>query len=371
MKTNEIIQNGGGNFIPSSPKVNRSSNLEFDRIVIMLLIIAHHYVVHSGLIECIEQNPLSKDSIFYLLFGAWGKTGINCFVLITGYFMCKSNITLHKFLKLFLWVMTYSVLIAGVFTICGYNPEGLVKMWISVVPLRNITDGFTSCFIVFYLCIPFLNILINNLSKNNHILLIALLLFIYTIHGSIPKMSVYMNYVSWFSVLYLISAYLRIYPLKKDGNVTFWGWMTALSWGVSIFSIFSIQYLQTRLLGHTNVGHSYFFVSDSNSVLALTNGITSFMWFKNLKIKNSKIINTIAASAFGVLLIHANSATMRQWLWNDTINCVGHYNDTWIYPITCVFFIYTVCTIIDFIRVKTIEATLLKKTEHLFRKIKI
>ena len=98
-------------------------------------------------------------------------------------------------------------------------------------------------------------------------------------------MSVYMNYVSWFSVLYLISAYLRIYPLKKDGNVTFWGWMTALSWGVSIFSIFSIQYLQTRLLGHTNVRHSYFFVSDSNSVLALTNGITSFMWFKNLKIK--------------------------------------------------------------------------------------
>ena len=28
----------------------------------------------------------------------FGKTGINCFTLLTGYFMVKSNITLKKFL---------------------------------------------------------------------------------------------------------------------------------------------------------------------------------------------------------------------------------------------------------------------------------
>ena len=35
--------------------------------------------------------------------------------------------------------------------------------------------------------------------------------------------------------------------------------------------------------------------------------------------KHVKLINTISASTFGVLLIHANSDFMRQWLWNDTI----------------------------------------------------
>lgn len=79
----------------------RKSNLELFRIITMLFIIAHHYVVNSGLSSLdgpIYSNPFSLKSIFLLLFGAWGKTGINCFVLITGYFMCKSKITSKKIL---------------------------------------------------------------------------------------------------------------------------------------------------------------------------------------------------------------------------------------------------------------------------------
>lgn len=39
----------------------------------------------------------------------------------------------------------------------------------------------------------------------------------------------------------------------------------------------------------------------------------------------------IAQSCFGVLLIHANSDTMRQWLWKDTLNVAGQYQtDTFI-----------------------------------------
>lgn len=59
----------------------------------MLLIVAHHYVVNSGLLDVMNQNILSANTTFYSLFGAWGKMGINCFVLITGYFMYKSQIT--------------------------------------------------------------------------------------------------------------------------------------------------------------------------------------------------------------------------------------------------------------------------------------
>ena len=114
-----------------------------------------------------------------------------------------------------------------------------------------------------------------------------------------------------------------------------------------------------------HVGYSYMLVEDSNAFLALTNGITSFMWFKSMKMRNSKFINTIAASAFGVLLIHANSNTMRQWLWKDTIDCVGHFDAPffWFYAIGCVLAIYAVCTFIDYIRIKTIEVPLLNAVE--------
>lgn len=88
----------------------------------MLMIIAHHYVVNSGLLDCInEQSSLQLKDCFLLLFGWGGKTGINCFVLITGYFMCTSNITKKKFIKLLGEVLFYNVAIWGVFLFSGYE----------------------------------------------------------------------------------------------------------------------------------------------------------------------------------------------------------------------------------------------------------
>lgn len=69
----------------------------------MLLIVAHHFVVNSGLAGAdgpLMNDNISANSIFLSLFGAWGKTGINCFLMITGYFMCTKKNTFRKFLKL-------------------------------------------------------------------------------------------------------------------------------------------------------------------------------------------------------------------------------------------------------------------------------
>ena len=93
----------------------RRSNLELYRIIVMLLIVAHHYVVNSGLTDVMAEDPLSSKSLYLYMLGMWGKTGINCFVLITGYFMCRSHITLRKFLKLFLEIMFYKIVIWAIF----------------------------------------------------------------------------------------------------------------------------------------------------------------------------------------------------------------------------------------------------------------
>lgn len=68
-------------------KTPRNSNLELYRIIVMLLIVAHHSVWHSEIMPTLSQDPFCAKSIFYYVLGMWGKTGIDCFVLITGYFM--------------------------------------------------------------------------------------------------------------------------------------------------------------------------------------------------------------------------------------------------------------------------------------------
>ena len=92
-------------------KKQRNSNLELYRILLMLGIIAHHYVVNTGVLGIISSEPLTIKSLFFYLFGMWGKIGINCFVMITGFFMCKSSISVRKFLKLLLEIEFYKLTI--------------------------------------------------------------------------------------------------------------------------------------------------------------------------------------------------------------------------------------------------------------------
>ena len=307
----------------------RESNLELFRIVVMLLIVAHHYVVNSGVGEAISSNPLSPNSIFYYFLGMWGKTGINCFVLITGWFMCTSRITLQKFLKLL--------------------------MEIELLPVRHIKDGFVPCFLIFYLCIPFLSILVRNMDRKMHLILIGLLLFLYTFLSTIPIFSVTMNYVSWFITLFIIASYMRLYEFPlKDGHISSW---ILLSIGAAVLSMLSVW----AIICSGKNASPYWFVSDSNKVMALVTSLCLFILFRTIRIPYSKLINSIGATTFGVLLIHAHNNTMRQWLWRDLFDNVGHLSIPHYAnrSLGVVVLVFIVCAIIDYLRIVFFERPLL------------
>lgn len=346
---------------------SRSSNLELYRIVCMLMIVAHHYVVNSGLTAVdgpLRVASLSANSIYLYLFGMYGKTGINCFLMITGFFMCTSKITLRKFLKLYLWVVFYGIVINGIFLATGrleFSPSLLFVFF----PFRNIhSDSFVSAFMVWWLFIPFLNVLISNIDKRMHQLLMLLLVVVFTVYPFVPKvLNVEVNPICWFSTIYVIASYIRKYPksIYKSDSSKFWGLISLALIVISMLSVVAIlllgNYLNMEL-------PPYYIVSDSYMPLALLVAVSTFMWFKNLRIPQSKLINAIGGSTFGVLLIHANSLTMIQWLWKDTVDCVGHYGLPlgWLIAYSClsVLVIFSVCIIIDRLRVKVLEEPLFR-----------
>ena len=339
--------------IETQQKKIRDSNLELFRILTMLIIVAHHYVVNSGYIELIREfGATSSNSLFLLLFGWGGKTGINCFVLITGYFMVKSQITLNKFLKLFLEIEFYKILIAVIFFITKYNNYSIQILINDILPITSIANGFTSCYFLFFLFIPFLNILLNRTTERQHRYLIALCVLMFTIFPLI-HIKISFNYVEWFIVIYIIAAYLRLYPVKKFQSNKFCGLALlasiVCSWATVIWGAW--RYDTSSKVAWYN------FVADSNALFALTTAIFAFLFFKNLNIKHSKIINTISASAFGVLLIHASSDSMRQWLWKDTLQNTSFFNSDYLaaHAIASVLGIYIICTFIDFIRIQLLE----------------
>lgn len=110
---------------------------------------------------------------------------------------------------------------------------------------------------------------------------------------------------------------------------------------------------------------AYHMVYGCNKFLAVTCAISLFLLFKNIKIKNSIWINRISSTTFGVLLIHANSDTMRRFLWTDLFQNDRYYS----YPfwksvshaVCTVLLVYVVCVGIDLLRQYTVERWLLRK----------
>lgn len=335
----------------------RKSNLELFRIITMLAIVAHHYVVCSDLWDTINLNgAMSIKNIFLLLFGAWGKTGINCFVLITGYFMCTANIKASKFLKLVMEIYFYNIVISFLLLITGNSILSFRKIYEIFFPFNSIETNFVGCYLIFYLFIPYLNKLIKVMNEKEHRILLILLLMVYTIFPSILYSSVKFNYTTWFMVVYLLASYIRLYPKTWFQSKKIWGIISFFSILLSVISIIIMFYLDRD---------RYFYVADCNKIFALTTSVGVFMFFKNLNIKNSVFINTISASTFGVLLIHANSMDMHHWLWDSVLKNALYYDSKFIYvhAIGSVMIGFAVCSVIDIIRIRFIEKPFLHQLE--------
>ena len=127
---------------------------------------------------------------------------------------------------------------------------------------------------------------------------------------------------------------------------------------LSCVSVFLMYYFS----GKTETKAEYYFLADSNKILAVLTSISAFVYFINLKLEYSKFINTVSMTTFGVLLIHANSDTMRKWLWKDFLNIAGQYgsDNLYLHAILSVFAIFVVASLIDFLRIKLFEEPVFK-----------
>ncbi len=357
-------ENKGSKIFGGGYKTNsRSSNLELLRILAMLSIVAHHSVVNSGIMDSLGFNALTSNMLFLQLWGMWGKTAINVFVLITGYFMCTSNLTWQRFAKIYLEAKFYRILFWIIFLFAGYEVisfSSIFKMAFGY--LQGINGGFTSSFFAFYLLIPFMNALIEKLGKDMW-RLIMLLLAMFTITSTFFFNDVIFHHVFWYVTLYFVAAYIRLYPTQWMNSSKVTGVLLGVTVILAILSVLVIDGLGFYLNIDKDWGVSYFMVADSNKLLAFVVGCSAFLFFKNLKMKNSVVINRIAATTFGVLCIHANSDAMRQWLWKDLLGIAGFYELSLLQLIIAMTLVtvgvFVVCSILDTFRIYLIEKPVL------------
>lgn len=261
----------------------RSSNLELYRIICMLVIIAHHYVVNSGLMEHFDLNNITHNMLYLQLLASGGKTAINCFTLITGYYMLDKEWHIKRFLRLFSTILFYNITITAIFLITGY--ADLSKELIQgVIPfVFDVNSGYFGSVLFLYLIIPYLNLLMHKLGKRNAEYLILILIVVYSIIPTLIVSKETFNYISWLSIMYLIGAYIHLYPNRMFDSIHWSAAGTVISCGAMILSVVITDF--------TSGGGYWYMCNNANKLLPLLCSIFSFNLFKSIQLKYNPYIN--------------------------------------------------------------------------------
>lgn len=339
----------------------RESKYELLRIISMLLIIAHHFSVHGGFKY--PNNTLAVNSVFTQILLSGGKLGVNIFVLISGYFLSKSKIKVKRIICLCLQILFYSLVIFGVFTIAGLQPFSIKELIKNIFPISYNLWWFASTYIALYLLSPFINKVISVLSKKQYRLLLIIMFVMWSFIPTLLFTFSQANDLLWFVFLYLLAGYIRIHLDEKTNSVKRYCIITI----ALIFLIFLLNIL-FDVLGMKIAffaKHATTFYSQDR-VTTLLIAVFMFLMFKNLKIKPSVIINSIASTVFGVYLIH-DHPWVRKWLWTNVLANNTYAHSKWLvaYAFGAVCVVFVVCSLIEFTRLQLLEKHYMNKVEKI------
>lgn len=328
----------------------RNSNFEYLRIVAMLMVILSHFFVHSGF--TIHEGNLLKDVLINSL--KIGEIGVACFVLISGYFLIDLQFDIRKLFKLVFQMWFYGVFILLFAHIAGTSAITSKYFWGSVLPFYSL-NWFAKAYLLLYMLFPIINHVLKRTSKKNlekFIIIFGILWTVFPIYNLYAGGNVRITVI----FIYIIGAYLKMYgaPLVDKHR-------KALLLG-SMIAVFSSSATFVHLGGKYDcfVGRESSFLS-LNSIFVITVGLCTFFYFKELKVKNSRIVNMIAKTVFGIYLIHDNPM-LNGWIWRDIFQAKNHYDSAFIFPyaVFCVVVIFVICSIIDYGRIIFVENPVLK-----------
>lgn len=205
------------------------------------------------------------------------------------------------------------------------------------------------------------------MNKKQYQALLVLLICYFTVFSTLVKYDTF-DFLGWMMTMYLVGGYIRLYSYKLFDNKKCAVVCLVFSIILMLMNILVIDFVGIRI-GFENY---YYMLADSHKPLAFICSVSAFLFFKNLRIKPNKAINTIAASTFGVLLIHTNSDTMRKFLWEDLFHNAVFYNSPLLvfHAIGVTTVTYIICVIIDQLRIRFIEMPFLRNMDNFLRKIK-
>lgn len=231
-----------------------------------------------------------------------GKVGVNCFVLISGYFLVnKTKFDIRKLFLLWMKCEGYCLLFLLLeVTVFGGNLLNVNRLVRSLMPVISSHYWFMTAYTGLFLLYPFLNRLIASVNQKEFRGMMIIILFISTVIPTFTSMHPWFSDLTWFMVVYLCGAYIRKY-IPEQTTFAKWKWLIlviTITFGSGI--VFSL--IEEKLsFAHKLV--DYFCNIDMLTTFATS--ILIFLLMRRVNLQ-SRYINRISSHVLGVYFIQSN-----------------------------------------------------------------
>lgn len=340
-------------------KKERNSTIELLRIFCMLAVIAHHCVVHGG---AMAMEPCTNKYIASLILPL-GKISFTCFVAISMWFLVDQKFKASRFLRAWLEVLFYSVLM--MLPTIAFGGQVTAADWMgSFLPIGGNTHGFAATYLAFYLLLPLLNKTIQGFTRSQTLWCLFVLGYVQVFEPILAQFGLanlalhpFVSEIILFGFCFFLSLYLKRWPPKITKSAVSMGSLFSFVW----LLVFVITVQGWRVGGDWLVASSVL-ASWENSILYLMGGFALFLFFNALPPFHSKMVNALASTTFGILLIH-DHGFFRYVLWENVVQASSWWHSNiFILLITgWTIAIFAICASIDYIRMRLIERPLMNR----------
>lgn len=332
--------------------LNRSSNLELLRILCIVAIIAGHFVGQSGVLS----SATLQESFFYSVLLSLPRVSCSVFVIISAWFLVDSPFKVKRIFRTWLTVIMYTVPFVLAARFIFHIAVGKEMLYQMLFPIEESPLWFAGYYIVLVAVSPLLNILLRQLKKTS--LETALYVpFIFIVLYSTAAFWAGAVFTSdlWIMIyLYLLTGYFKKY------SVTF-GRKKCLA----VFLFAEILLCSVKALTSFYAGlnlpffeklakYAEYYRGNLQTLPNIVMAYTLFFLFRDLKMRRSRLINTLAGASLGVYCMH-QIPVFYDYMWKNIFQSkkyAGQGVRTQIYTIAVILVVWLGGTAVELFRKK-------------------
>ena len=281
-------------------EATRDSNIELLRIVSMLMTLTLHYLLFGSVL-----SRSTFGSVAY--YGNWTleaicHIGVDCFMLISGYFLSQKQFTSRRILSFYAQILFYTIVLSLLCFTLGIAERNIANL-IQIIPVMGGRNWYVTAYVCLLFLMPALNHVVHSMDRKSlRAVLIGQFILLSVLHTFFFFADTFRlesgHSAWWYCFVYMIGAYYRKYEIrinKKSQALAF----LILLLPLSKFVIDSSDHAVLRNL--IQVLYAY------DSFPVLITALIVFDYFVRIRIHSeqaNRIICLFGKTSFAVFYIH-------------------------------------------------------------------